>query len=350
MRAKLPTAVVNLVDSASTTVKTVLAAHRADLRTRTHGVPAFDPPAVEHEVIPVVTADGARLRVHAYGPVDAPVIVFAHGWTCSIEYWNAQINAFAGEYRVIAYDQRGHGESTNGYADPSTDLLADDLCDVLDAALLPGQRAVLVGHSMGGMTLIAWAGRYPERVAEQAAAVLLTNTGAHSLVEVSTMIPGFNKPLRLLGGRPLPAPDWLGKAILGTPVVLPPLPPVRWIFARQVMTLDTTPEKLSYALSVVRGCPMLTRARYGRLLTDLDLGDAARNFTVPTTVLAGDRDDMTPVLHAERLAALLREAGTLAGFTVLPTGHLGNVERYDLFNAELRAVLAAAREPVRAFA
>ncbi|MFF2085096.1 alpha/beta fold hydrolase [Nocardia sp. NPDC058176] len=350
MRAMLPTAVVNLVDTASAVVKSTLAAHRADLRTRSHGIAAFDPPTVPHEVIPVVTADGARLRVHAYGPVDAPVIVFAHGWTCSIEYWNAQINAFAGEYRVIAYDQRGHGESTNGYAKPSTNLLADDLCDVLDAALLPGQRAVLVGHSMGGMTLIAWAGRYPERVAEQAAAVVLTNTGAHSLVEVSTMVPGLNKPLRLLRGRHLPTPDWLGKLILGTPVVMPPVAPVRWIFARQVMTLDTSRQKLDYALSVVRGCPMMTRSRYGLLLAALHLGDAATNFTVPTTVLAGDRDDMTPAIHAERLAELLRRAGTLATFKVLPTGHLGNVERFDLFNAELSRVLTAATEPVRAMA
>ncbi|MBW0275607.1 hydrolase [Nocardia sp. MH4] len=350
MRAKLPTALLNLVDSASLVVKTTLAAHRADLRTRTHGVAAFDPPTVPADVIPVVTADGARLRVHAYGPVDAPVMVLVHGWTCSIEYWNAQINAFAGEYRVVAYDQRGHGESTNGYARPSTDLLADDLCDVLDAVLLPGQRAVLVGHSMGGMTLIAWAGRYPERVAEQADAVVLTNTGAHSLVEVSTMVPGLNKPLRLLRGRHLPTPDWLGKLILGTPVVFPPIKPVRWIFARQVMTLDTTPEKLNYALSVVRGCPMMTRSRYGLLLAELHLGDVASNFCVPTTVLAGDRDDMTPALHAERLAELLRRSGNLAGFKVLPTGHLGNVERYDLFNAELRGVLAAVREPARALA
>lgn len=350
MRAKLPTALAKWIDTASTVVETTLAAHRADLRTRTHGVAAFDPPSMPAEVIPVVTADGARLRVHAYGPVDAPVIVFAHGWTCSIEYWNAQINAFAGEYRVIAYDQRGHGESTNGYARPSTDLLADDLCDVLDAVLLPGQRAVLVGHSMGGMTLIAWAGRYPERVAEQAAAVVLTNTGAHSLVEVSTMVPGLNKPLRLLRGRQMPTPDWLGRLILGTPVVFPPIKPVRWIFARQVMTLDTSPEKLNYALSVVRGCPMMTRARYGLLLAELHLGDVASNFCVPTTVLAGDRDDMTPALHAERLAELLDKAGTLAAFKVLPTGHLGNVERYDLFNAELRGVLAAVREPARALA
>ncbi|MFC6013631.1 alpha/beta fold hydrolase [Nocardia lasii] len=350
MRAKLSTALAEGFRQVSSMVETVRAAHRADLRTRSHGDAALDPPRLPYDVIPVVTADGARLRVHAYGPLDAPVIVFSHGWTCSLEYWNAQINAFAGEYRVIAYDQRGHGESTNGYAKPSTNLLADDLCDVLDAVLLPGQRAVLAGHSMGGMTLIAWAGRYPERVAEQAAAVILTNTGAHSLVEVSTMIPGLNKPLQLLRGRALPTPDWLGKLVLGTPVVLPPIKPVRWIFARQVMTLDTSRAKLDYALSVVRACPIMTRSRYGLLLTNLHLGDDAKNLCVPTTVLAGDRDDMTPRLHAERLAALLADAGSLVAFKVLPTGHLGNVERYDLFNAELNALLTAATEPARAMA
>ncbi|MFJ2833920.1 MULTISPECIES: alpha/beta fold hydrolase [Nocardia] len=348
MRAKLPTALLNLVDSASLVVKTTLAAHRADLRTRTHGVAAFDPPTVPADVIPVVTADGARLRVHAYGPVDAPVMVLVHGWTCSIEYWNAQINAFAGEYRVVAYDQRGHGESTNGYAKPSPALLADDLADVLDAVLLPGQRAVLVGHSMGGMTLISWAGRFSERVADQAAAVVLTNTGAHSLVEVSTMVPGLNRPLRILRGKHLPTPDWLGRIILGTPVLFPPIKPVRWIFARQVMTLDTPRPTLDYALSVVRGCPAMTRSRWGLVLAELHLGDDAANLVVPTTVLAGDRDDLTPPLHAERLAELLRRAGNLARHKVLPTGHLGNVERHDLFNAELAEVMAAVREPVYA--
>ncbi|GGK50974.1 alpha/beta fold hydrolase [Nocardia camponoti] len=340
MRAMLPTAVTDLARRASVLVETTLAAHRADLRTRTYATPAFDPPRVRPDVIPVVTADGARLRVHAYGPVDAPVVVLIHGWTCSIEYWNAQINAFADEYRVVAYDTRGHGESTDGYANPSTNILADDLEDVLNAVLLPGQRATLVGHSMGGMTLIAWAGRYPERVAEHAEAIVLTNTGAHSLVEVSTMVPGLNRPLAVLGGRQIPTPGWLGKVILGTPVVFPPIAPVRKLFASQVMTVDTPRTKLDYALSVVRGCRMMTRSRYGLLLTRLSLGDAAANFSVPTTVLAGDRDDMTPPLHAERIAELLRGVGTLAKHKVLPTGHLGNVERHDLFNAELAEVLS----------
>ncbi|MFF0545617.1 alpha/beta fold hydrolase [Nocardia thailandica] len=344
MRAMLPSALVKLTDQ----VKMSIDAHRADLRNRTYPVEAFNPPRVAAEVIPVVTADGARLRVHAYGPVDAPVIVFLHGWTCSLEYWNAQINAFAGRYRVVAYDMRAHGESTGGFAHVTPQLLADDLEDVLAEVLLPGQRATLVGHSLGGMTLLAWAARYPERVAERANAVLLANTGAYELTEVSTMIPGFNKPLAVLGGRKLPSPLWLGKAILGTPVSLPPLPPIKWIFARQVMTLDADPVAISYGLNVVRSCPALVRARFGIMLAELALGDAASKLSVPTTILSGDRDDMTPPVHAERIAGLLYASGRLVEHKVLSSGHLGNVERYREFNAELADLLAHVAEPVRA--
>ncbi|WP_422395042.1 alpha/beta fold hydrolase [Nocardia vulneris] len=129
------------------------AAYRAGLRSRTFRTASLNTPTAPHEVISVTTVDGARLRVHAYGPADGDVIVLIHGWSCSIEYWNPQINAFADRYRVVCYDQRGHGESQLGKRMPSRETLADDLSAVLDAVLRPGQRAVLAGHSMGGITI-----------------------------------------------------------------------------------------------------------------------------------------------------------------------------------------------------
>lgn len=231
MRAMLPTALVNF----SSQVRGLLDAHRANLRSRTYATAAFNPPTVRPEVIPVTTRDGARLRVHSYGPADRPTVVLVHGWTCCIEYWNAQINAFAGEYRVVAYDQRGHGESEYGSSPLTMDLLADDLAAVLDAALLSGQQAVLVGHSLGGMTLQAWAGRYPDRVRKQALAVLLTNTAADRLILETTVVPLLNRPGRLLKLK-VPLPFLFGRFGLGAPIVFPPIAPVRWLFARQIMS------------------------------------------------------------------------------------------------------------------
>lgn len=336
----LPTALLDFPGQ----VRGVLAAHRAHLRSRTYATAAINPPTVPHEVIPVSTRDGIRPRVHAYGPADRPVLVLVHGWTCCIEYWNAQINAFAGEYRVIAYDQRGHGDTAFGPSPLSMDLLADDLAAVLDAVLVPGQRAVIVGHSLGGMTLQAWAGRYPDRVAKQALAVLMTNTAPDRLIAETTVVPLLNKPLPLLGLR-IPLPFRIGLLGLGAPLLFPPLAPMKRIFARQIMSPATTGDLLDYCLAIVRSCPSLVRARFGVLLAHMDVGESARNLVVPTTVVAGEFDDMTPPVHSERIVDMLKETGSFVRYTVLPTGHLSNAEAYEQFNEELARVLDSVRTP-----
>ncbi|WP_024801930.1 alpha/beta fold hydrolase [Nocardia sp. BMG51109] len=316
-------------------VRALLRAHRATLRTRVYPTGALNPPHAPCAVVPVIAAGGTRLRVHAYGPSDGDVIVLVHGWTCCIEYWNPQINAFAGDYRVIAYDQRGHGESESGNSPLSTDLLADDLSAVLAAVLRPGQRAVLVGHSLGGMTIQAWAGRHPEQVGNRAAAVLLTNTAPGDLIAETTVVPLCNRgSVRL--------PFAVGRVGLGGRIVFPPIAPVRWAFRRQVMSLASTGDIAEFAQAIVRSCPAAVRASFGLLLADLALGRAAANLTVPTTLLAGRFDDLTPVVHARRIADMLRSTGSLDRFDVLPTGHLGNVEAYERFNEELARVAAAA--------
>ncbi|MER5827385.1 alpha/beta fold hydrolase, partial [Streptomyces mirabilis] len=126
-----------------------------------HG--AYAPPAPARELT-AVSADGARLHVEVHGPEDnpaAPVVVLAHGWTCSTAFWAAQIRDLAVDHRVIAYDQRGHGRSPASEA-CTADALADDLEAVLAATLAPGEKAVLVGHSMGGRSA-RHCGRRPRR-------------------------------------------------------------------------------------------------------------------------------------------------------------------------------------------
>jgi hypothetical protein len=95
------------------------------------------------------TADGVRLAGELFGPRDAPPVVLVHGWTCARRFWTYQVHALAERHRVIAYDLRGHGESSaHDRCDFSTDALADDLQAVLEAAVPDGRRALLVGHSL----------------------------------------------------------------------------------------------------------------------------------------------------------------------------------------------------------
>ncbi|GAA5097742.1 alpha/beta fold hydrolase [Nocardia iowensis] len=320
------------------------AAYRAGLRSRTFRTASLNAPTAPHEVIPVTTVDGARLRVHAYGPADGAVIVLIHGWSCSIEYWNPQINAFADRYRVVCYDQRGHGASQLGTRMPSRETLADDLSAVLDATLRPGQRAVLAGHSMGGITVQAWAARYPEQVRTRAAAAILLNTTSGNIRYDTDLLPLLNKQLTVQNkpvtvlGAPVRLPTFVSETVLTTPVPLPGGWLIGTVFKSRVMGRAATADEVNFSLGIVRSCRPLTRGRHAAALADLDVSDGAAHLTVPTTVIAGSHDRLLPERMSRRIADVLARTGHLAAYHSWPTGHLGNIEAADRFNAELELV------------
>ena len=321
------------------------APYRAALRTRRSRNACFNTPETAPEVLPVTTVDGARLRVHSYGPADAEPIVLIHGWSCCIEYWNPQINAFAGRYRVICYDQRGHGESTLGRAPLGDRTLADDLAAVLDTALRPGQKALLVGHSMGGITLQAWAARHPGQVADRARAVVLANTSSGNIRYDTDLLPLLNKPLAVRAqpvtvlGAQLRMPMIVAESLLTTPIPLPGGWAVREILKDRIFARGATDEQADFALNIVRSCRPLARGRHAAVLADLQLGAAAENLTVPTTIIAGRHDRLLPERMSRIIADTMRSAGQQPDYQVWPTGHLGNIEAIDRFNAELTHIL-----------
>src|ERR1041384_7165641 len=105
----------------------------------------------------VELSDGARLDFREYGRPDAPLaVVLLHGWTLNRRIFRPQIAGLVDDdLRVLAYDARGHGRATaTGVSSETATVgrLADDLAEFLEAVLADGQRAVLVGHSLGGMT------------------------------------------------------------------------------------------------------------------------------------------------------------------------------------------------------
>ena len=140
-------------------------------------------------VVHVRSKDGLRLHTEVFGPEDGYPIVLAHGITCAIRVWAYQIADLCADYRVIAFDHRGHGQSgvprRGGY---SLKHLASDLNSVLEATLAPHERAVLVGHSMGGITIAAWSARYRHKVRRRADAVALINTTTGELVRHAKLL------------------------------------------------------------------------------------------------------------------------------------------------------------------
>ncbi|WP_419995648.1 alpha/beta fold hydrolase [Streptomyces boninensis] len=274
--------------------------------------------------------DGARINIEVHGPQDAPIVVLAHGWTCSTAFWAPVIRDLAADHRVIAYDQRGHGRSPaasspGGY---STTALADDLGAVLDAALDPGERAVIVGHSMGAMTIIAAANRPYLR--ERATATVLCSTGASRLRLESKVFPIRVKALRKLAHR----------VMLQTKAPMGPVTPVAKRLLKYVtLGPDATPEQLDACARIVHSCPRRPRGEWGRVLAGLDLDAEVRRMPVPTAVIQGTSDRLTPAVHARRIEAALPQS---EGLTELPRrGHMTPIEATDDVLALIRRMVKA---------
>ncbi|RPF41043.1 pimeloyl-ACP methyl ester carboxylesterase [Streptomyces sp. Ag109_G2-6] len=281
----------------------------------------YAPPAAGRELT-AVSADGSRLHVEVHGPDGAPAVVLSHGWTCSTAFWAAQIRELARDHRVIAYDQRGHGRSPAAAA-YSTTALADDLVAVFEATLVPGERAVVAGHSMGGMTVMAAAGR--PRFAEHAAAVLLCSTGSSRLIAEATVLP-------LGPGR---ARTRITRALLGSPAPLGPVTPAtRAVLKYATMGPGSAPERVEACARIVHACPAGVRRGWSRVLAGLDLDDGVARLTVPTAVVVGRDDRLTPVVHARGLAAALPHCVGLTELTGM--GHMTPIEAPEAVSSALR--------------
>ncbi|RST09581.1 alpha/beta hydrolase [Streptomyces sp. WAC05374] len=275
----------------------------------------------------VVSADGSALHAEVYGPEGAPAVVLAHGWTCSTQFWAAQVRDLSVDHRVVVYDQRGHGRSpAAGPGGYSTGALADDLEAVLAATLAPGEKAVLVGHSMGGMTLMAAAGR--PRLRAHAAAVLLCSTGPSRLVAESLVLP-------LRAGR---LRTRLTRAVLGARAPLGPVTAAsKAVLKYATMGPGSAPERVAECARIVHACPRRVRVAWSHVLAELDLEAGVRELTVPTAVLAGTADRLTPPVHARALAAALPACAGLE--ELAGVGHMTPVEAPEAVTARIRALV-----------
>jgi len=296
-----------------------------------HSLPVALPPS---RTVEVRSADGTRLHTEVFGPEDGYPIVLAHGITCAIRVWACQIAELAGDFRVIAFDHRGHGRSgiprRGGY---SLSHLAADVDAVLDATLRPGERAVIAGHSMGGMAIAAWSDRYRHKVEARADAVALINTTTGDLLrEVRLLpVPAPFAAVRVLGGRAL-------INIFGSY----PVPPAVRRASREMISMlavgaDADRAVGSLIYDLFNSTPPAGRGGCGKALIEamgrrhIDLA----GLTVPTLVIGSQRDRLTPLVQSRRIAAA---APNLAGLIELPGGHCSMLERPAEVNRELRTL------------
>jgi len=108
-----------------------------------------------------LTANNITVSYTEEGPENAPVIIFIHGFPFSKEMWNKQMEALRENFRVIAYDVRGHGNSYSGTDDFTIELFVKDLLSLMD--VLEIKKSVLCGLSMGGYIALNAIENHPYR-------------------------------------------------------------------------------------------------------------------------------------------------------------------------------------------
>jgi pimeloyl-ACP methyl ester carboxylesterase len=274
----------------------------------------------------VTSADGTRLAVEIHGAERAPTVLLSLGWTCSAAFWSPVIRRLRIDMRVVVYDQRGHGLSDRPRSAGMTALaLADDMAAVMEAAV-GGRRAVVVGHSMGAMTLVALAGRHPDVLSRNVAAALLASTGVDELSGRLDLVP---MPGGLVPGHVQRTVQFLTRGGLADARLLRSLPAAAARTAVRHITLSpsATAEQVAFCTDIIRSCPPATHHGFAKLLHGIDLSAEVTRLTVPTTVLVGSVDRLTPSWHAHRLAELLPFS---LGVVELPDiGHMTPVQAPD---------------------
>lgn len=306
----------------------------------------------------VVTTDGVELAVTVSGPADADVaVVLVHGWCLSSEIFHRQRHGLA-DQRVITYDTRGHGRSGKAPKGSTTvEQLAEDLRAVLDQ-VCGDVPVVLVGHSMGGMTIMALAEREPSlfatmpEAAEAAgpgrgavAGVVFVNTAAGELNRIARGLP---KRLARFAQAALP---WeftrRHNAHLrrGDGQVRRRLTDA--LIARRILFgTGAVPEDVRLGRTLISTThPGVVEGFFTDLLRHNRHQALQRLSGVPVRILAGGADRLTPVGHSHRIARALPHAR----LSILPgAGHMIPLERPEELTAEItyltrRAVLAAER-------
>jgi pimeloyl-ACP methyl ester carboxylesterase len=273
------------------------------------------------------------LAVTTYGPPDAPLTVFlAHCWTLNQSDWHYQVRdlqrEFGHDIRVVTWDHRGHGESARVRRSVCTiDNLARDWAMLIDT-LAPAGPLVLAGHSIGGMTMMALAEHRPD-VFDRVVGAAFVATSSGALDTVTLGLPEAGELVRAQIPRILALRSrTLSRRARRRAPIVETLVMRRFLFGRPMRLADA-----ALAVEGLINCPGDTVVGYYKDCMTHDRAAALKVLDdIPTHVLVGTRDVLTPPAHARRIAEHVEGAV----LTVAPdAGHMLPLERDHLVSGVL---------------
>lgn len=241
-----------------------------------------------------------------------PVVVFLHGFPFDRSMWRGQVEKLSDSFRVIAPDFRGHGETTVTAAPSTMEDLAEEIAALLDELNIP--RAVICGLSMGGYVAFALYRAHPERVR----ALVLADTRAQADTEDARRTREENARRALAEGM--------------QPIVDAMLP--KLLSAR---TRESEPEVVARVRKMMLGVNAEGAAAALRgMALRRDQTDILSKIDVPTLVIVGSEDAVTPPSEAETLHERIEGSRLVV---VEGAGHVSNIERPEEFDRALAEFL-----------
>ena len=269
-----------------------------------------------------------------------PTVVFVHGFALNLDCWHFQREVFRGKYRMVFYDQRSHGRSERSDREHATiEQLGDDLANVIKE-VAPKGDVVLVGHSMGGMSIIALAERHPELFAKRVKGVALVSTTAGGL-----------RPHRTLGRW---VPDRLGSMMAPRVIAALAKAPelvdsarrsgsnIGFIVADMFAfgSKDVPAAQVEFLDEMLAGTSFDVLAEFFPNFSSLDKFDHLGALgNMPTTIICGTKDKLTSVGHSRKMAQRLPDAVLVE---CEGAGHMVIFEAREQVNAALDDLVTAA--------
>ncbi|HSE30911.1 MAG TPA: alpha/beta fold hydrolase [Pyrinomonadaceae bacterium] len=241
-----------------------------------------------------------------------PAVVLIHGYPFNRSMWADQVSTLTDRYRVVTLDLRGHGESESSSGASTMKLLAQDIAALMDELRI--ERAVIGGLSMGGYVALAFYQLFPERVEK----LLLADTRAQADTEEG-------KATRAEQVQQILAEGMAGIVNAMLPKLLcPETVSKRPDIVKRVrdMMIHTSPEGAAAAL---RG--MAERE---------DQTERLSQIKVPTLIVVGKEDPITPVADSERMHERISGSELVV---IENASHVSNIEQPETFNGALQAFL-----------
>jgi len=294
----------------------------------------------------VVADDGVPLHVEVDEPAEdapgSPTVVFLHGYALNLDCWHFQRAGYRGLLRTVFVDHRSHGRSGRSAEENATiDRLGLDLRQVLDQ-VVPDSPVVLVGHSMGGMAIMALAEHHPEMFGDRVVGVALISTTAGGLSPHRLLLPvlpdvvGGEVAQRVVAGLARASRTVDGVRRLGRGVAA--------VLTDAFAFGDEVPgHYVAFLDEMLSATPFEVVAQFFPHFASLDKFAVLEAFAqVPTAIICGTADRLTSIGHSRKMHDLLPDSVLVE---CEGAGHMVIMERHEQVNAALDQLIAAASHP-----